>query len=364
MMARSRGGKSFVDDSLVIVCEGSETESPYFQELCKAHPDYRVVPLKSEILDRSQKRKRKVRARQMEDISAARSLEWEYYPGVGEETEADYNRYKAEPTRWVRAAQLLMEKERFYEAWAVYDLDQGREGAHPIAYSMRTGLLHIAFSAYSFEEWILLHFERNPKAFGRSECISSKVVKYKCGHAECSSNENCNGDACLGGYIRKRGFISDYDKDKGRDYAQLTIDRLHVACVNAAWSRTLSNKAVYESNPYTDVDQLVMRLLEKKFDIHWVKETENFQLNGENFTIVKEGGECKLTYVGGKSMAVVPEAKIYWCNDEYKPQTMIRAEDRIVFSKEESSMLLQNKPNDISVVCIKGRNGKEYYCEL
>lgn len=30
--------------------------------------------------------------------------------------------------------------------------------------------LHIAFSAYSIEEWFLLHFERNAKAFDCSEC--------------------------------------------------------------------------------------------------------------------------------------------------------------------------------------------------
>lgn len=364
MMARSRGSKSFFDDSLVIVCEGSETESPYFQELCKEHPDYRVVPLKSEKLDRSQKRKRKVRARQLEDVNTERSLDWEYYPGVGENTEADYNLYKAEPIRWVRAAQLLMEKEKFFEAWAVYDLDQKREKAHPIAYGMRSNSLNIAFSAYSFEEWFLLHFERNRKAFDRSECISSSDVKYKCGHTECTADENCNGNTCLAGYIRKSGFISDYDKNKGREYAQLTKDRLHVACVNAAWSRTLNNKAVYESNPYTDVDQLVMRLLEKKFNIQWIKIGEVFQLYGEDYTIVNEGGDCKLTYVGDKSIAVLSGVMIYWCDEIYNPQTMISAEDRIVLNQDEPYMLLRGKPNSNAVVCIKDRGDKEYYCEI
>ena len=70
---------------------------------------------------------------------------------------------------------LFMEREKYVEGWAVYDLDNksGRTSQHHKEARedpKKVDNLHIAFSSYSIEEWFLLHFERNPKAFENSEC--------------------------------------------------------------------------------------------------------------------------------------------------------------------------------------------------
>lgn len=363
-MSRSKGGRTYSSDSIVIVCEGTETEFPYFQEFCQSHDGWRVVPQTSERITKDRKSKRTMKCRKLKKGDSREYQEYEYYVGLPEENEATYNTYKHEPLKWVRAAQLFKERYRYYEAWAVYDLDKYREKYHPEAYkhAAKVENLHIAFSSYSFEEWLLLHFERNKKAFSHSECKSEEDIK--CGHKKCKADWNCHGEKCIWGRLREGGFLPDSQKNNGAEFANLTKERRHIAYVNAAWVRTLSSKPVYERNPYSDVDKLVMRLLNESYDIRWVKISESFKIEGEPYKIEKEEDELKLLYIGNKSFVRLKTNQIYWCDERYKKKASIIDEDLFEFNQAKHELSLSHCPDNMAVVCIKGKGNVEIYCEL
>lgn len=364
-MARSIGGKSLRDDSLVIVCEGTETEYPYFLELCKEHPNYRVVPTASEKVTATAKAKRSAVKRKLKKGDSSVFSGKEYYVGLSEVDDETYKRYKAEPTRWVRAAQLFQQRDGYYDAWAVYDLDKCRETAHAVAYKMQNDRLHIAFSAYCFEEWILLHFERNTNAFTESECKKDEN-KVKCGDVECHSQFNCNGNICLGGRLRAQNFIPKYDKKNGKEYAQITLDRFHIACVNAAWSRSLSPDPFYMCNPYSNVDKLVMRLLDKQYDIQWLKPGDVFNVKNNSYKLEYTNNYVKLIRIGGTSVSIIGHDNIFWCDNLYEPLSYACEQAKIFFDDDTAEVQLSNKPNNNAILCIKefGTVTLEYYFEI
>lgn len=366
-MARSRGKKSFCNDSLVIVCEGTETEAPYFMELCKLNDNWRVVPEESEVVTKEAKHKRNAVCRTLRDGDLSVYSGPEYYVGLPEVDNSTYQEYRKEPLRWVRAAHLFQERFGFFEAWAVFDLDQGRENGLIDArnYILDKENLHIAFSAYSIEEWFLLHFERNPKAFEKSECRDAHHNKVNCGHDECVSSLNCHGDECLGGRLREGKFIPSYTKKDGSKLVAITKDRRHIAYVNAAWSRSLSTEEVYKRNPYTDVDRLIMRLLNDDYDICWIKRGATFHISGDSHVIEIVDGELKLLYVGKKAASILVGIHIYWCDNKYEPiANALSGEKCILDNNNNHSLRLINKPSDITILCIKDGNRKEYYCEI
>lgn len=367
-MARGRGGKALKNDSIVIVCEGTETEFPYFQEMCKfTNLTWRIVPVLSERVNAEAKAARQAVMRILKDGDPSVYTGPEYYVGLAEVDQATYEQFKSEPTRWVRAAQLYKEREGYYEAWAVYDLDQGRDSAHPEARALAEQVsdLHIAFSAYSFEEWLLLHFERNPKAFSHSECKSEEDVK--CGHKDCEAEWNCHGETCIGGRLRECKYISEYEKKDGAKVVAITREKLHEAYVNAVWSRSLSADEVYKCNPYTDVDKLVMRLLHDEYDIKWLKLGEEFENAGSVYKLaIDEEGLLKIQYLRGKAVGVIAADNIYWCNNEYNKIQSACSGVNINLQAGKCEAELCNKPVGAAILCITDRVGqtkREYYFE-
>lgn len=275
----SRRLRQTKDNNIVIVCEGSETEAPYFEDLQKVietcSPDrftnIRVVPVNEEKVKRSPLRP-----------ASKRLLQPEYSYWVQIESSKElYDENKAQPVRYVREAQLFMENEGYKEAWAVFDHDNFSKRREAFAKADEIDNLHIAFSSISFEEWIISHFERNPKAFFRSQCKDETGQSIKC---ESNPTQGCRGVECLASYLRSQGYIEDYDKDGSGLFLSLK-DRLETAMINAAWLRHLDDRPVYERNPYTDVDKLVARLLEIGNEYQWVRIGESFVYNGSNIII-------------------------------------------------------------------------------
>ena len=348
-MARGRGGKALNNNSIVIVCEGTETEFPYFQEMCKfTSLTWRIVPVPSERVDAEAKAVRQSVMRTLQDGDPSVFTGPEYYVGLAEVDQATYEKFRSEPTRWVRAAQLYKDREGYYEAWAVYDLDQGRDEAHPEAYDLakKVDNLHIAFSAYSFEEWLLLHFERNPKAFWQSD--------------------GADGEDSIGGYLREIGFIPEYAKKDGAKMVAITREKLHVAYVNAAWSRSLSSNEVYKRNPYTDVDKLVMRLLQDEYEIKWLKSGDIFEHDDRKYRIDIVDGTVQLIIQTSGKTGLIPAAKIFWCDLEYNMLQSACPRANFVFPDANSKVELCNKPEETAVLCITDNNRtakREYYIE-
>lgn len=283
----SRKIRQTKDNNIVIVCEGSETEAPYFEDLKREieayHPErfskIRIVPVNEEKVRQSKKRASR----------SLQTLDYSYWVQIEENKEL-YEVYKAQPLRYVRETQLFMEKEGYVEGWAVFDHDNfpKRKEAFDLAKNVEN--LHIAFSAISFEEWLLAHFERNPKAFLRSQC------KDKDGHpidCENSTPHGCHGLECLSSYIRLRDYIEKYNKEGSGLFVSLK-ERLEIARINAAWLRYLDSSPIYERNPYTDVDRLVSRLLEINKEYVWVRLGEEFKYNGATIWVEKDNDLVKI----------------------------------------------------------------------
>lgn len=284
----SRRLRQTKDNNIVIVCEGSETEAPYFEDLQKVietcSPDrftnIRVVPVNEEKVKRSPLRP-----------ASKRLLQPEYSYWVQIESSKElYDENKAQPVRYVREAQLFMENEGYKEAWAVFDHDNFPKRREAFAKAEEIDNLHIAFSSISFEEWILAHFERNPKAFLRSQCNDETGQSIKC---ESNPTQGCRGVECLASYLRSQGYIEDYDKDGSGLFLSLK-DRLETAMINAAWLRHLEDGPVYDRNPYTDVDRLVSRLIGLDKEYVWIRLGEDFKYNGTIICVEKENDEVRI----------------------------------------------------------------------
>lgn len=372
-MPRIQKKRKFNDDklTLVIVCEGKETERPYFEEIVKQSPllskdDVTIYPIPSEEQTKSFNGKGKRHFLKPNNN--------EYYPGV---SDPQYEKYNYEPMRWVRATELIMVQKKCTEGWAVYDLDNksGRTvERHREAYKYSKNL-HIAFSAYCFEEWFLLHYERNGKGFSDSECKDSNKKQIKCGSKSCVHPDDCKGEKCLGGYLRKQGYFAmngnEYNKASGAKYAEISATRLHQACVNAAWLRSLEpEKPPYERNPYSDVDMLIMKLLnetwEQKWNINWISLGDTFSLGGERYKIVRSNDTVSITHESSNSSAVISKDNIYWCSGEtttdYRALESACSTNNVNFSRG-NEVILMNKPKGKAILCI--RNGyQEFYIEI
>ena len=120
------------------------------------------------------------------------------------------------------------------EAWVVYDMNGYTK--HPETFSIaKNSKINIAFSAISFETWILLHFKYTSKAFLKSE----DLIKY----------------------INKNNYIN-YHKDSQDIYIK-TRDKIDTAIKNAIQLQKNQIKgnpegtAVYLFNPYTNINELL-----------------------------------------------------------------------------------------------------------
>ena len=256
-------------NNIVIVCEGTETEYHYLKELKsiveerqpERFSDIRIIPTPEE-LNVCVKRNQVTQKRSLKGSSKA----GRYYTQE-EELLEDYERYKQQPTRYVREAQLYLADGSYAEAWAVYDFDNFPDHANARALADEDEHLHIAFSSVSFEEWLLLHFELNRTAFQKSVCKEAKK-DIRCGTGKHA--KDCKGSTCVGGRLRAQNFLPDYDKCGDNLFTTLE-SRLEHARIGSAWTRTLHPAAdIWLQNPYTDFDRLVNHLLGYPIDYKWV----------------------------------------------------------------------------------------------
>lgn len=122
------------------------------------------------------------------------------------------------------------------ELWAVFDKDGYTK--HPDAFNMaKANNIRIAFSSISFEYWILLHFEYTTRPFERAEEIIS--------------------------HLKSKGYIH-YDKSDRTTYEKIkgktTVAVTHAKRVRKYQLEANSNSKIYEMNPYTNVDELLVSI--------------------------------------------------------------------------------------------------------
>ena len=333
-------------NSLVIVCEGTETEYKYFEELAsivrREQPDrfsrIKVVPTPEE--KAATDARRSSYKRKMRNTTQPIFL----YHVKEEKSAKEYAQNSAQPARYVREAQLFMIEDGYSDGWAVFDKDihTGHKRAWELA--VQIPRLRIAFSSYSFEEWILCHFERNSHAYYHSLC-----KRQDCG----IQHKGCQGRKCLIGRIREKKYIPDFVKSKERLFSNVLAKKLDTAYVNAAWLRSLNKNIVpYQQNPYTNVDELVLQLLDIQDRFEWIKVGEVFEYEGHKFVLHLNKGEILLAYDGTASLVITPD-RFRYCTAEGKTISAVATtnlvftpdvdERRVLIDKSQHYLLLEEK---------------------
>lgn len=340
--------KKTLKNNLVIVCEGTDTEYLYFSELrdyvLANYPNrycsIKVVPVPEEII-KEKNPNRSVHVRKLNH-----EPQFHYYCKY-EKTAEDYAMYRGQPTRYVREAALFMQEDGYAEGWAVFDNDKHPAHETAFQYALKDNV-GIAFSSYSFEEWLLAHFERCLKAYLHSECkVADKEIH--CGSKDADEGD-CHGENCLGGRLRSQGFIPDYSKNRKGVFGRYTIPRLKTAMINSAWLRYRSTGTIWERNPYTNVDCLVSKLLDNHECFNWYAKSTSFEYAGSYIKVsnTEEGGMV-ITNMGDNTL-IIPEDKNQFVNRDLSP---ISSNGRISLSPGKSISVVV--PDDaVAYVLIDG----------
>jgi hypothetical protein len=184
---------------------------------------------------------------------------------------------KTDPVNMVKEAKKSQQS--YDEIWVVFDKDRERDqqNLQAIELASKSKKIKIAFSSISFEEWILLHFEKSTTAFQRSDCESRST---KNNPIICT----CNGTICASTYI-KQNYFPAYVKGKAKLYDDLSNKR-DTALEYAAWLKYHHSPITnyHLLNPYSDVDNLVTKLFELP-TIRYTGINNSFTFEGIDFCI-------------------------------------------------------------------------------
>ncbi len=195
--------------------------------------------------------------------------EWKYSVTVDVREIVDGS--KTDPVNMVKEAK--QSQKSYDEVWVVFDRDRDRDQQNLQAIELASkSKINVAFSSISFEEWILLHFERSILVFQRSDCESRGQV--------CT----CNGTICASTYI-KQNYYPNYIKGKAKLFDDLS-DKRDTALEYAAWLKFHHSPMVnyHLLNPFTDVDNLVAQLFELP-RIRYVGINNVFSFEGIDFCV-------------------------------------------------------------------------------
>jgi len=227
---------------LFIACEGTSTEFNYFTSWAET------------------------------DIALETFQRVDVYPDENED------RPKTTPYQLYEIAKEVLDTGIADFAWIVFDKDN-----HPRLPATFAGAaaanIKIAFSSRSFEEWVLLHFQKNSTPFNATGCDNAPY----CGTA---GTPNCTPTNCLTGHIRRQNFIPAYSKQTTFDLFGEINGNTDIALVNTAWLRAqvgasvnVAQPALHLLNPYTDVDQLIHQLTQNELLIEWGNANTNVTLS-------------------------------------------------------------------------------------
>lgn len=188
-------------------------------------------------------------------------------------------------------------------AWAVFDRDGHTMMPETFNKALKNNV-NIGFSARSFENWVLLHYEKSSFPFLATQCKSLAGKDKQCGT---QPQIGCLGPACLCGHIRRKTFIPNYSKKNDYDLFSDIYPSTEIAMVNASWQRWKCKPKnaipIYDINPYSDVDKLIKFIQGDTNQIVWgsineLVESSHWNLktvsNDENFIL-------ELTNVGPNS---------------------------------------------------------------
>lgn len=275
--------------ALLIRCEGSVTEPNYFKILRKQSIERGIWDTVEIIPEPPGEDDEETTASPHKSNRKKRTIENIVLPAEADADEQKCNWWQT-PTKFVKEARDGLKNDGFDEVWAVFD--KNGHPAHQFAFqlaqkSIRGKVVNIAFSSVAFEHWILLHFEKNDSAFLKAACKNSSANRgSRDEYITCGTGlheQDCNGKNCVLGHLRVKNYFSSEKNDSAfiSELQRLaTSEEMRKKVYeNAAWLRykvSFNKSAPYLSNPYTDVDFLVKRLLgEDELTFDWCKPGES-----------------------------------------------------------------------------------------
>lgn len=198
--------------SIYIVCEGTNTERIYFEEIA-----------------------------QQDDVFEKYAVK--VYPSEEDQIKAAKKEGESIKTDAMNLVKLAKQEINNYdEVWAVFDKDGYTKHEQAFSEAKKHGV-NLAFSSIAFEHWILLHYEQYRTAFPKSQ----NVIDY------------LEQSDYFTGYAKKADILI---------YSRLK-SLTQTAIENSAWLRmemaqnlAACDRKIYELNPYTTVDKLVIKLLD------------------------------------------------------------------------------------------------------
>jgi len=230
--------------SIYIVCEGTNTEPIYFEAI-----------------------------REQPDVFDKYAIT--VYPSEEDQIKASKKEGESIKTDAVNLVKLAKDKINNYdEVWAVFDKDGYTKHEKAFSDAQKHGI-KLGFSSIAFEHWILLHYEQNRTAFPKSQNVID--------------------------YLEQAGYFTGYSKKANISIYDKLKDMTKTAIENAAWLRmemaknlAACDNKIYELNPYTTVDELVMKLLGfNPVTYGYIKET--LKINDISITVNDVQRHCGIT---------------------------------------------------------------------
>lgn len=301
------GKEKFIAKKILILCEG-ETEENYFEGLISTYkfksqefvPTVVCPPTQSTknqpinllctVYELLKKTKQKFKNEEFET----------YYSEIEErQRQQNPNRqevflYDSQTINNIRSQISNGIKPIFDEIWLVFDDDDRTANStnlNQIFHFAQLGI-KIAFSNRQWENWILLHFEKTLHTTNHSDCHLYCLMTC---HLEADPNLNC-----IIGYLQGRNYHPSYRKGHWKyttrkqqtneycfeglfeiDFIRnsthkmadevIVYDKIQNAVENAQWLKAEKREyhAINSTNPYTDVDRLISRLIGNEKNYIW-----------------------------------------------------------------------------------------------
>lgn len=284
--------------ALLLICEGNNTEPIFFDNFKSGENDF--------VFDISPKQKLSRKDIETSADRGGRRRQRRHLLG-GDEEQEDIPIIGPPPKSWIDAAER--EFDTYEEIWCVFDKDEHpscREAFEKAEFLRQQGNnLNIAFSSISIEYYFLLHFEYLYKSFDKSECKVTRKKKANCMLPNAVPGYACQGDRCVNGYARLKGYWTD-SKSNENVFYPLLKDKFFVGMQNAELLRRESDeregdKVFYERNPFTNVDFLIARLL--RYLILTEDKPIVTKCDSSYLSISKQEGFITLQNIGDTSIA-------------------------------------------------------------
>ena len=286
--------------SIYIVCEGTNTERIYFERIAQENDVFEKYAIT-------------------------------VYPSEEDQIKASKKEGESIKTDAVNLVKLAKREIKNYdEVWVVFDKDGYTKHEEAFLYAKKHGV-NLAFSSIAFEHWILLHYEQNRTDFPKSQNVID--------------------------YLKGAGYFTAYSKKADISIYPRLQHLTLTAIENAAWLRMEMAKnlaacddKIYELNPYTTVDELVMKLLDfNPVTYGYIKET--LRISDYSITVNDVQRHCGITL----GVCIVNHGKCGYLVKNPCDHFYLKDEDQNTFPLVIDNLIII-KPNSTQHIALKCEN--------